>query len=67
MRFAIPLLVCAAFLAGSAHAQQSGAPAGTAALSPNNCGTPDQPKACPGTHGASSHHHTTTTHKPKPQ
>jgi hypothetical protein len=64
MRFVIPVLLCTAFFTGAALAQQAGGPtgtgAGTAALSPNNCGTPDTPKACPGTHGASGHH---ATHK----
>ncbi len=67
MRFAIPLLMLSALaITGSALAQPSG-PAksgtvagGTVALSPNNCGTPDEPKACPGTKGASKHY---TTHK----
>jgi hypothetical protein len=48
MRFTIPFLLSAVFLTGAAYAQPTGAPAGTMPLSPNNCGTPDAPKACPG-------------------
>jgi hypothetical protein len=77
MRFVIPLLLCAAFVTGPAYAQQTGGSAGTgtaaagtgtagagsgtAALSPNNCGTPDEPKPCGGTGGAYAHR--TMTHK----
>ena len=71
MRVVTILLLSVAFLSGPAYAQSSGSAAsGTAAPQPNNCGTPDQPKACPGTKGASTH---TSTHKavhkaaPKPQ
>ena len=72
MRFAIPFVMLSALaITGSALAQPSGpaksgtvaggtAASGTVALSPNNCGTPDEPKACPGTKGASKHY---TTHK----
>jgi hypothetical protein len=62
MRLAIPFLILSALVVtGSALAQPSGAAkSGTVALSPNNCGTPDEPKACPGTKGASKHY---TTHK----
>jgi hypothetical protein len=50
MRFVIPLLLVAGFVAAPAHGQTSGGstpPPGTTALSPNNCGTPDTPKPCP--------------------
>jgi hypothetical protein len=47
MRFVIPLLLVAGFVAPPAQGQTSGGPApGTVALSPNNCGTPDTPKPC---------------------
>jgi|GEM_PF-4098835 hypothetical protein len=49
MRFVIPLLLSFVFAAGTAAAQPSSSGAsGNMSLSPNNCGTPDQPKACPG-------------------
>ena len=48
MRIVIPLLLSAVFVAGTAAAQPSGSGAGNMALSPNNCGTPHEPKACPG-------------------
>jgi hypothetical protein len=52
MRFAMPLLLFAVLLTGAA-APLSG---------PNNCGTPDEPKACPGgTHMSSGH---AATHRP---
>jgi hypothetical protein len=50
MRFVIPLLLSAIFVANTAAAQPSSSAAGgNMQLSPNNCGTPDAPKACPGT------------------
>ena len=48
MRIVIPLLLSAVFVAGTAAAQPSGSGAGNMPLSPNNCGTPYEPKACPG-------------------
>ena len=56
MRFIIPFL-SALVIAGAAYAQPSGSTygGGTTALSPNNCGTPDEPKACPGAKGAPRH------------
>jgi hypothetical protein len=66
MRALIPVLMIATMVAGSAYGQPSGATSGgstptTTALSPNNCGTPDEPKPCPGAKGMSYHH--TMTHK----
>ena len=49
MRLVIPLLLSAIFVAGTAASQPSSSAAGgNMPLSPNNCGTPDEPKACPG-------------------
>lgn len=54
MRVVIPLLLSAMFVTGivcvqGAYAQPStSATAGTMPLSPDNCGTPDEPKPCPG-------------------
>ncbi len=59
MRIAMPLLVTAMFVAGAAYAQPAGGPppaAGTMPLQPNNCGTPDEPKPCPGPRGMRTHH-----------
>ncbi len=76
MRLTLPLSLAAALLAGSVQAQQSGqssvggvASTGTMPLSPNNCGTPDEPKACPGTRGASHHptRHPAQYHHPEPR
>jgi hypothetical protein len=66
MRVLIPALMIATMMAGSAYAQPSGATTGnsaqaTTALSPNNCGTPDEPKACPGAKRTTTRH--TMTHK----
>ncbi len=61
MRFVIPLLLSALFVTGTAYAQpagtQPGAPAtaGTMPPSPNNCGTPDEPKPCPGANRMTRH------------
>ena len=49
MRFVIPLLLSAVFAAGTAAAEpNTSAAGGNMPLSPNNCGTPDVPKTCPG-------------------
>ncbi len=66
MRTLIPVLLIATMVAGSAYGQPSGATSGgstptTTALSPNNCGTPDEPKACPGGKRMATRH--TMTHK----
>jgi hypothetical protein len=61
MRFVIPLLLSVIFVAGTAAAQPTGSSsAGNMPLSPSNCGTPDEPKACPST--VRAHHHP-VTHK----
>ena len=68
MRFVIPLLLSAVFVAGTAAAQPSGS--GAMPLSPNNCGTPDEPKACPGMmrgHHAGMHKAPTTSKSPAKQ
>ena len=63
MRFVIPLLLVAGFVAAPAQGQTSDGPTpGTMALSPNNCGTPDTPKPChtksmKGDHKASASYH----------
>jgi len=70
MRYLFPLLVSAMFVVAAAQAQPAGSAAGgTAGLSPNNCGTPDQPKPCPGTKAATKSHpaHKAATHPAKPQ
>jgi hypothetical protein len=58
MRLAIPFLLSSVLLTGAA-APLSG---------PNNCGTPDEPKACPGgRHVSSAHvvsHKAASSHKP---
>jgi hypothetical protein len=61
MRLLIPFLLSIVFVAGAAYGQPSGSTAsGTMALSPDNCGTPDAPKVCPGAKVTQKHH---TTHK----
>jgi hypothetical protein len=67
MRFIAPILLAAVFVAGVAHAQPSGTSTYTpTALQPNNCGTPDTPKACPGSKSMSmSKHHTAYKAAPK--
>jgi hypothetical protein len=55
--------MAAAFLIAPAYGQPS-ASAGTMALNPDNCGTPDQPKSCAGSHvvkAKSASHKTTST------
>ena len=72
MRFVIPLLLSAVFVVGTAAAQPSGTAqsgtrtgATTMPLSPDNCGTPDEPKACPGMRRGhrAARHNTPTTQK----
>ena len=62
MRLMTPILLAAVFMVGVANAQTSGpnstgttASYGTMPLSPDNCGTPDEPKPCYGTKGAKKH------------
>ncbi len=68
MRLMLPVALTVALLAGPAHTQPSGQPAnggaasaGTMPLSPNNCGTPDEPKPCTSHHAimhpAAPNHH----------
>ena len=66
MRFVLPLMFSLVVSVAPVYAQPSGsAPAGTMPLSPNNCGTPDQPMPCPGSKTASkSHKATSKTTKP---
>jgi hypothetical protein len=57
MRFVLPLMFSLVVSVAPVYAQPSGsAPAGTTPLSPNNCGTPDQPKPCTGSKTASKSH-----------
>lgn len=75
----IPLLLSVAFSVGAAAAQPTGTAAtqpsgssgmGNMPLSPNNCGTPDQPKACPGMmrgHRAAMHKSPTPSKAPTKQ
>ena len=70
MRIVIPLLLSAVFVAGTAAAQPSSSGAGNMPPSPNNCGTPDEPKACPGMmrgHHAPMHKAPTTSRAPSKQ
>ncbi len=75
MRPLLPLSLAAALLAGSVHAQParqssmgSAASAGTMPLSPNNCGTPDEPKPCSGSRSTRHHtiRHPSQYHHPEP-
>ena len=70
MRLVAAFLLAAVFMTGTAHAQPSGTSSyASTALQPNNCGTPDAPKACPGAKSVSQHqsqHHTTYKAAPKP-
>jgi hypothetical protein len=59
MRLVAAFLLAAVFMTGTAHAQPSGTSSyASTALQPNNCGTPDAPKACPGAKSVSKHHAT---------
>jgi hypothetical protein len=66
MRLVAAFLLAAAFMTGTVHAQPSGTSSTYAptALHPENCGTPDAPKACPGAKGMPKHH---TTYKGTPK
>ena len=65
MRLSILFLLSAMFVGGAVYAQPTQSTpttgGGTTALSPNNCGTPDEPKPCYGTKMGSSHY--TPAHK----
>jgi hypothetical protein len=71
MRFVIPLLLSVVFAAGTAAAQPASSGAsGNMPLSPNNCGTPYEPKPCPGMmrgHHAPAHKAPTTSKAPAKQ
>jgi hypothetical protein len=61
MRLVVACLLAAVFMTGTAHTQPSGSSTyAPTALQPDNCGTPDAPKACPGGKSMSKHH---TPHK----
>jgi hypothetical protein len=62
MRFVIPLLLVAGFLAPAAQGQTSAPAPGTVALSPNNCGTPDTPKPCHTTKNMKAVHKASTSY-----
>jgi len=66
MRLVAAFLLAAVFMTGTAHAQPSGTSSyASTALQPNNCGTPDAPKACPGAKSPVSKHHATYKAAPK--